>query len=204
MRERYRDHVRAAVLETAHDMIVERGWDRVRMGEIADTVGVSRALLYKEFKDKPGLGEAVVLREAVRFVDGIEGVLECFRSDVSRGLAAAVDYTLEEAERSPLLRAVLIANGDPTSQSATGMLPLLTTSARSLDLATRSLARWVTSNFPDLDVQEVFDAADALVRLTVSHLALPTGSRSDTSHKITEVGRRYLGLPAENLSAART
>src|SRR3546814_17810509 len=75
MRERYREHVRAAVLETAHDLIAERGWERVRMGEIAEAVGVSRALLYTEFGDKPGLGDAVVLREAARFPEGIEHVL---------------------------------------------------------------------------------------------------------------------------------
>lgn len=83
MRERYREHVRAAVLETAHDLIAERGWERVRMGEIAEAVGVSRALLYKEFGDKPGLGEAVVLREAARFIEGIENVLAHHGSDAS-------------------------------------------------------------------------------------------------------------------------
>jgi AcrR family transcriptional regulator len=203
MRDRYREHVRAAVLETAHDLIVERGWERVRMGEIADAVGVSRALLYKEFKDKPGLGEAVVLKEAARFIDGIEEVLARHRADAGRGLAAAIDFTVEEAERSPLLRAVLISNGELSSQSATGILPLLTTSSQLLDLATRSLATWVTSNFPDLDAEEVSDAADALVRLTVSHLALPRWTRPETSRKITEVGLRYLGLsvaPSPDLS----
>ena len=101
---------------------------------------------------------------------------------------------LEEAERSPLLRAVLISNGELSSQSATGILPLLTTSAQLLDLSTRSLANWVTYNFPDLVTEEVSDVADALVRLTVSHLALPTWTRPETSRKITEVGLRYLGL----------
>lgn len=194
MRDRYREHVRAAVLEAAHESIVERGWERVRMGEIADAVGVSRALLYKEFKDKRGLGEAVVLQEAARFIQGIEEVLAPHRADAGGGLAAAVDFTLEEAERSPLLRAVLISNGELSSQSATGILPLLTTSAQLLDLATRSLAGWLTSNFPDLVAEEVSDAADALVRLTVSHLAVPTWTLSETSRKITDVGLRYLGL----------
>ena len=96
MRERYREHVRAAVLETAHDLIAERGWERVRMGEIAEAVGVSRALLYKEFGDKPGLGEAVVLREAARFIEGIENVLAHHGSDASSGLAASVGFVLED------------------------------------------------------------------------------------------------------------
>ncbi|MEQ7847267.1 MULTISPECIES: TetR/AcrR family transcriptional regulator [Nocardioides] len=194
MRERYREHVRAAVLETAHDLIAERGWERVRMGEIAEAVGVSRALLYKEFGDKPGLGEAVVLREAARFIEGIENVLAHHGSDASSGLAASVGFVLEEAENSPLLRAVLISNRD-SPPPATGILPLLTTSAQLLELASGSLARWLTSHVAGLRADEVSDAAEALVRLTVSHLALPTRSRADTARKITEVGLRCLGLP---------
>ncbi len=194
MRDRYRNHVRAAVLEAAHDLIVERGWDRVRMGEIAEAVGISRALLYKEFKDKAGLAEAVVLREAARFIDGIEEVLAHHNSDAGQGIAAAVNFTLEEASRSPLLRAVLISNRDPSTDPATGMLPLLTTSSQLLDLATESLSGWVTTNFPHLDADEVIDAADLLVRLTVSHLALPKWTLAETSRKLTEVALRYLGL----------
>lgn len=41
MRERFREHMRSSVLEAAHDLIVDRGWDRVRMGEVADRAGVS-------------------------------------------------------------------------------------------------------------------------------------------------------------------
>jgi AcrR family transcriptional regulator len=201
MRHRYREHVRAAVLETAHDLIAERGWDRVRMSEIAEAVGVSRALLYKEFGDKPGLGEAVALREAARFIEGIEEVLAHHGSDAAGGLAASVGFVLEEAENSPLLRAVLISNRDPSTPE-TGILPLLTTSAQLLELASGSLARWLTSHVAGLEEGEASDAAEALVRLTVSHLALPTMSRVDTARKITEVGLRCLGLSGTSKQAA--
>lgn len=93
MRERFKEHMRLAVLEAAHDLTVDRGWDRVRMGQVADRAGVSRAALYKEFGDKAGLGEAVVLREASRFLEGIRGALEAHIGDAKRGIAAAVDYT---------------------------------------------------------------------------------------------------------------
>jgi AcrR family transcriptional regulator len=203
MRERYREHVRTAVVEAAHDLIADRGWERVRMGEIAEAVGISRALLYKEFGDKPGLGEAVVLREAARFIEGIEGVLAHHDADAARGLAASVEFVLEEAENSSLLRAVLIANRD-SSPTATGILPLLTTSAQLLELASNSLARWLMAHVPGVQADDVADAAEALVRLTVSHLALPTMSRKDTSRKITEVGLRYLGLSVEAATSEAT
>lgn len=202
MRERYRAHVRDAVLETAHDLIAERGWDRVRMGEVAERVGISRALLYKEFGDKAGLGEAVVLREASRFIEGIDGVLALHGADPAAGLGASVSYVLEEAERSPLLRAVLISSRDAHPAASTGILPLLTTSAQLLELASRSLATWLSVHISGPSDAEVADVADALVRLTVSHLALPTLSRAQTAQKITEVGLRYLGLMAEGRDAS--
>ena len=196
MRERFREHMRAAVLEAAHDLIVDRGWDRVRMGEVAHRAGVSRAALYKEFGDKAGLGEALVLREASRFLEGIQKALEAHIGDAKRGIAAAVDYTLNEAERSPLLKAVLISNRDldAGSQASTGMLPLLTTSARLLDLASDTLAGWVAESYPSLPPDDVVDAADTMVRLTVSHLALPKWDRTATASKISEVAVRFLSL----------
>jgi hypothetical protein len=57
---------------------------------------------------------------------------------------------------------------------------------------------------PGAQADDVADAAEALVRLTVSHLALPTMSRKDTSRKITEVGLRYLGLSVEAATSEAT
>ena len=142
LRLTFRRQVREHALQVAHSLTVDRGWSQVRMSEVAAQTGVSRPTLYKEFGDKAGLGEAVVLREASRFLEGIQGALEAHVGDAKRGIAAAVDYTLDEAGRSPLLKAVLISNRDLNggSQASTGMLPLLTTSARLLDLASDTLA----------------------------------------------------------------
>lgn len=202
MRQRYRARMREEVLEVAHDLIAERGWDRVRMGEVAEQVGISRALLYKEFGDKPGLGEAVVLREASRFIAGIDGVLALQGTDPAAALGASVAYVLDEAERSPLLRSVLIPSRDDEAGASTGILPLLTTSAQLLELASVSLANWLSVHVSGVDGDEVADIADALVRLTVSHLALPTMSRGQTAQKITEVGLRYLGLVTSSRDAS--
>src|SRR5690349_11464319 len=67
-RESYRAHVRERTLEAAYAETVEKGWERVRVGQVATKVGVSRALLYKEFGDKQGLGAALVLHESERFL----------------------------------------------------------------------------------------------------------------------------------------
>jgi len=97
---------------------------------------------------------------------------------------------------------VLISHQD-SAPVANGILPLLTTSAQLLHLASESLASWLASRVPSLKGGEAVDTADALVRLTVSHLALPALSREEAATKITEVGLRYLGLSSpERIASA--
>lgn len=199
LRESYRAHLRQRALEAAYAEAVEKGWAKVRVAQVANQVGVSRAMIYKEFGDKQGLGEALVLHEGERFLIGINKVLETYPHDAAGGIRASVLYTLAEAEKSPLLRAVLVSHPDPTlapeaQDEPTGMLPLITTSKRLLDLATDTLATWLRDQLPRVDGAEVRDATDALVRLTVSHLATPGDDADTTGRRICEVALRYLGF----------
>ncbi|MGN6609935.1 MAG: TetR/AcrR family transcriptional regulator [Jatrophihabitans sp.] len=199
--------MRERVLLTAHALTVEKGWDRVRLSEIAEIVGVSRPTIYKEFGDKAGLGDAMLVAEAERFLAGITTTLEEHAEDAAAAILAAVAYTLDEAERSPLLKAVLTSNRDSAEASGggdgrsdanrgggTGMLPLLTTSHSMLHTASAALVTWFADHFPDLAPVDVADGVDALVRLTVSHLVLPDDTREGTSRRITLVALRYLRL----------
>ena len=79
LRESYRAQVRERTIEVAYSEAVDKGWDKVRVGQVATRVGVSRALLYKEFGDKHGLGEALVLHESERFLVGVQQVLRPVR-----------------------------------------------------------------------------------------------------------------------------
>ena len=75
LRESFRTHLRERTLEAAYAETVAKGWDKVRVGQVAENVGTSRAMVYKEFGDKQGLGEALVLHESERFLVGIQKVL---------------------------------------------------------------------------------------------------------------------------------
>lgn len=199
LRESYRAHLRQRVLESAYAETVEKGWAKVRVAQVANQIGVSRAMIYKEFGDKQGLGEALVLHEGERFLIGINEALADYSHDAVGGIRATVLYTLAEAEQSPLLRAVLVSRRessiDPETQDEpTGILPLITTSKGLLDLATDTLATWLSEQLPGLDGAEVRDATDTLVRLTVSHLAMPGGDADETGRRICEATVRYLGL----------
>ncbi len=107
-----------------------------------------------------------------------------------------MSYTLKEAEASPLLKAVLTSNRptDRTVAESTGMLPLLPTSASLLELSSAALVTWFNEHFSGLDANDVNDVADALVRLTVSHVVLPTADAETTGERISRIALRYLGV----------
>lgn len=82
VRDSYRAHLRQRTLEAPGTAAAEVGWTRVRVGQVAVDIGVSRAMIYKEFGDKRGLGEALVVHEGERFLVGIEQVLAQHLLDV--------------------------------------------------------------------------------------------------------------------------
>lgn len=191
LRAAFRQQVRGTALGVAHDLLVEHGWDGVRMGEVARLTGVSRPTLYKEFGDRQGLGEALLLRETERFLVGVQEVVAAHPSDPARGIRLAVRYTLDEAERSPLLRAVLTS----TRSDDAGLVPLLARSVPLLRRAVQVLVAALAPHLPGTPEEDLTDAAEVLVRLCVSHLVQPTGDAATTSARLARVAERYLGLP---------
>lgn len=189
LRVAFRRQVREQALQVAYDLTTERGWDQVRVGEVAEATGVSRPTLYKEFGNKQGLGEALVLRETDRFLAGVAERLAAHEPDLAAGIEAAVRFTLEEADRSPLLHAVLTS----TRSGDDSLLPFLTTrSAPVLAAATSALTGWLAEHSPGTPPQNVAQGVDALVRLVVSHLVLPGADPSRTAVELTELAMRFL------------
>lgn len=188
---RPRRDVRGRALDVAQALLVDRGWEAVTVSAVAGGVGVSRPTFYKEFAGKQALGEALVRRETERFLAGVARVLEEHVEDAYAAIEAAVRFTLEEAESSPLLRAVLTS----TRGGDDSLLPLLTTrSGPLLEAASAALTGWFGAHFAQLDQATVAEGVDAVVRLVVSHLVLPVGSPADTARRLARVATRYVGL----------
>ncbi|MGB8651258.1 MAG: TetR family transcriptional regulator [Mycobacteriales bacterium] len=198
----FRRQVHEHALEAAHAMLLERGWDKVRFGDVAAAIGVSRPTLYAAFGNKEGLGEALVLRETDRFMTGIGEVLAAHTDDAEGAVTAAVTFTLAEAERSPVLHAVLTS----TRGGSESLLPLLTTrSGPVLHAATAVLVAWFTESFPGVAEEEVREGVDALVRLVVSHLVLPADDPARTPERLARLAVRYLAVAERGrLRAGRT
>jgi AcrR family transcriptional regulator len=199
----FRRHLRAEAIRAAHALTVEKGWDRVRVAEVAALIGVSRPTLYKEFGDKQGLGDALVLDEAQRFLRGIAVTMDAHNASAEEAISAAVRFTLDEAAASPLLKAVLTAPSTDSPRYETGVLPLLPTSSSIHQLASKQLVAWLGEHFPHLDTADVVDAVDSLIRLTISHLVLPSSDGVEAGRRISEVALRYLGLGRAHLGKVR-
>ena len=58
---RVADQNRRAVLAAATALFLERGYDRTSLARVAETAGVSKATLFKQFPTKASLFEATVL-----------------------------------------------------------------------------------------------------------------------------------------------
>lgn len=197
LRVSFRRHLREEALKAAYDLVVEGGWDQFRMAEVAARIGVSRPMLYKEFGDKQGLGDALVVREAERFMRGIQAVLDAHSGQAGEAITESVRFALDEAESSPLLRAVLTASrAEGDGPVASGVLPLLATSTLLHEFVSERVEAWLLEHFPELDRGDVTDAVDATVRLTVSHLVLPAADSVETGRRISMVALRYLSLGA--------
>ena len=192
LRAEFRRQVRERVLEAAYLHTVDRGWERVRVGEIAVESGVSRPTLYREFGNKDGLGEALMAREAERFFTSIAAVLREPHPDTGAAVAAATRLTLDEADANPLLRAVLTGSrvGDA------GLLPFLTTRSDTIRESGRALiGDWLAGREPALDVAVVDETVDAVVRLTISHLVAPSLPSEEVAGRIARLVRRTLARP---------
>jgi AcrR family transcriptional regulator len=161
---------RDALLDAAAEAVLSgASWDRVRMADVAAAAGVSRQTLYYEFHGKDALAQALALREAERYMQGAEAAMARHGDSPARALAAATEFTLAEAAQNPLVKAVL-------TDDAGGLLPFLTTRSDALLAAARDrCASYLTEHWPHLPADLVLLVADAVNRLTLSHLVLPTG-----------------------------
>lgn len=160
------------ILDAAHDLVVARGWAKVTMTELAAAAGVSRQSVYNDFGTREGVATALVRREVETFLAEVDAQLQQ-HTDPRTAMVAAASAVFDMAEENPLVRAVLA--GDDSS-----LLPLL-----SSDAVIATAVAHVRAGLAGAD--EV--AADAIVRLVISHVVAPGPARPD----VAEVARRLLG-----------
>ena len=177
--------LREALLDAAAELLTTRGFRGLRMGDVGAAAGVSRQTVYNEFGDKLGLARAVLLRHTDRFLDGIDATLSR-HDDFAMAVAAAVAFTLEEAAEDALLKAALTGEGN------TDMLPLLTTQAEpQLFTAKTRIVAHTRRQWPHLPPGDVAELADAVIRLTMSHMMMPTDPPQVVAARLARLATGY-------------
>lgn len=196
IRANARQQMQEALLDAAKEITVASGWRRLRMGAVAAKVGVSRQTLHSQFGTRDALGQALILRETQRFLDGVTERLLRHPGALGRATVEAVHYTLDRSSTDPLLRTILTGSrgGDDS------LLPLLTTRGDPVvRAASASLNTFVSDRYPDLDPARVADVVDNVVRLTVSHMVLPVEPHARVARRLGQMVLDCLRLPEENL-----
>lgn len=190
MSNRFRDaahqQMRQAALGAAAEEVVARGWSGLQMQTVANRVGVSRQTLYNAFGSKHGLAQALVMRHASLFLDGVEAAMSRHERLHDRW-TAAVQFTLDAAAEDPLFKAVLL---DDSSEE---FLPLLTSEgAPVLVTARQRLADFLVRMHAELDPADVGVAVETMVRLTLSHIVLPLHPSEQVADQVATMATRYL------------
>ncbi|MFB7248591.1 TetR family transcriptional regulator [Streptomyces populi] len=187
----WRKQMRRRVLDEAWTLAAENGWDRVRVADLAQRAEVSRPSIYAEFGDRAGIGQALVHRESDRFLTGLADVLERHRTHVGLALQAGVGHALAEAERNPFIEAVLSAARGGTD----ALLPFLTSRPEPILTAARTLVcGWLGDVLPRVQEGRRAEAADLLVRLSISHMLLPLPEPGAAPARVARAACAVLGI----------
>ncbi|MCX4918903.1 TetR/AcrR family transcriptional regulator [Streptomyces sp. NBC_00687] len=174
--------MRERVLDAARDLACSAGWDQVSLSAIATAADVSRPSVYKEFGNRAGLGRALVLRETRAFLESVAHSLYPGLPDTRASLEIAIAFVLTEAQRNPLIEAVIVA----ARQGSDSLLPYLTARADPIFDAAQDLLRaWFAERCPQVGSNSIEIAADITVRMTISHLLLPDADPSTTAKKLS-------------------
>jgi AcrR family transcriptional regulator len=169
------------LLDAVDHLLRQRPWADVTMAEIAADAGVSRQTVYNEFGGREGIAQAYVLREAVWFIEAAKEAVRANAEDPRAALDAAFDHFLSAASDHPLLRAI-------AGRETTDELLLMTIHGEPVvSTAADQLAECFVATWPQIGMADAHVVADTLVRLALSHAALPGGTPEQTAHAVTRI-----------------
>ncbi len=179
--ERTKASLREALIDAATDLLPERGYAALRMADVAARAGVSRQTVYNEFGNKAALAQAVTLRTTSEFLEGIRQRLEDAETLVI-AIRRAVVYTIEHARENRLVAAAL------GTEAGEDLLPLLTTKGEPILTAAGEIAAEQYREYePALSAASAALLAETVVRLSLSHLVMPTHTADEAAAAVVAV-----------------
>jgi len=180
--------LREQMLDAAKAIIEKSGWGSVTMGKLAAAVGVSRQTVHTEVGTKHLLAESLVQRELVDFLAFVKVRLAA-ETDLVAGVRSAAQGVLEQGERNLLLRTVL-GSGSISNETDGELLKLMTIdSGFIVDTAVEAVRSNVVELYAPLPFtdEELHMAAEAIVRLVLSHLVRPSKPPAEAAADIAHI-----------------
>ena len=180
--EAARQLLRETLFGAARDQLQSKAWSEITMSNIAEVAGVSRQTLYKEFGSRAEFGQAFVIHEGERFLDGVDAAVRQHLDDPRAAVGAALELFLSSAGEDPLVRILLSDDGTG------GMLPFVTTQGMPVvQGATARLAATIEAGWPQAPPAKVKLLAESLVRLAISYITAPGDDPETTATKAGEL-----------------
>ncbi len=168
--------LRDTLFGAARAELEERPWAEITMTDVASAAGVSRQTLYKEFGNRDEFGQAFVIHEGERFLDGVEAAVRENFDDPRSAVEAALEVFLRRAGDDSLVRILLSDDGTG------GMLPFVTTQGRPVvEWASARITTVIQEGWPGAPTQDARLLAEALVRLAISYVTAPSDSPEVTA-----------------------
>jgi AcrR family transcriptional regulator len=178
--------LRERLLDAAKALIEKSGWASVTMGKLAAAVGVSRQTAHTELGTKHQLAESLVQRELLAFLAFVQARLAA-ETDLIAGIRSAAQGVLEQAQENLLLRTVL---GSIPNETDDELLKLLTIdSGFIVDTAVEAVRANVVEYYSPLPfrTEELDMAAEAIVRLVLSHVVRPSKVPAEAAADIAHI-----------------
>ncbi len=184
------DKARVHILDCALQLFSDFGLRRTTMDDVAAKAGIGRATLYRRFRDKDLLFQAVIFREVRNYLSIIEQRIKHIESPLE-GLLEAFVIAVHLGHKHPLLARLLTSEPD-------NVLPHLTFGlSKTMAFSTFYLATQIkkAQKTKTLSQLPVNTTAEMLLRLVQSLILSPCGEIDPNSEdSLRDFANRYLRL----------
>ncbi|MBF6210997.1 TetR family transcriptional regulator [Nocardia puris] len=192
--EAARELLRASVLDAMRELLTERDWSKITLGDVAGRAGVSRQTLYNEFGSRSGLAQAYALRLADDLVDHVRAAIAGNVGDVRAAFREGLSGFFLDAASDPLVRSLL------AGEVKLDLLRLITLDAGPLlEHAGARLASVFEHSWVNATAEQSRILAHAVVRIALSYIPTPPAPGSNAPSELAEL----LGPYVEAILAAR-
>ncbi|WP_433685579.1 TetR/AcrR family transcriptional regulator [Nocardia sp. CA-119907] len=185
--EAARELLRTSVLDSMRELLTERDWSKITLGDVATRAGVSRQTLYNEFGSRAGLAQSYALRLADDLVDHVGSAIDGNIHDPRAAFEEGLRDFFEAAAADPLVRSLV------AGEVKLDLLRLITLDAEPLlEHATARLSiafqhSWVQATATESDV-----LAQALVRIALSYIPTPPAPGRNAPAELSAVFSPYV------------